>query len=157
MEILLHKSKGPGPLSLSTSLAARIWCSHCCKGPLSGWEPRPELSLRPPEVRGTRTKEQLTSEKSQPWVLLARPQAGPVVSDFGSIHCHLPNMVVSAQRSAFCEIAEIQGSSPAQDPLSKEPWQKEKVWYFFVVNDSWLSKIMICYDFLIIQSIHICI
>ena len=35
--ILFCKVERPGPLSLTTSLVARIWCSHCC-------DPSPALS-----------------------------------------------------------------------------------------------------------------
>ena len=40
--VLFCKAKGPGPLSLTTGLVARIWCSpHCDPASVSGWEPMP--------------------------------------------------------------------------------------------------------------------
>ena len=41
VEILFCKAKGPGPLSLTTGLVARIWYFHCCDLTwISGWEPK---------------------------------------------------------------------------------------------------------------------
>ena len=42
VEILFWKAKGPGLLSLTTSLVPRIWCfHHYDPAPISGWEPKP--------------------------------------------------------------------------------------------------------------------
>ena len=42
VEILSYKAKGPGPLSLTTGLVARIWCFHYLnQAPISDWEPKP--------------------------------------------------------------------------------------------------------------------
>ena len=42
VEILFWKAKGPGFLSLTSDLVARIWCFHHCEwAPVSGWEPKP--------------------------------------------------------------------------------------------------------------------
>ena len=39
VEILFCKAKGPGPLSLTTGLVARIWCFHHHNpASISGWE-----------------------------------------------------------------------------------------------------------------------
>ena len=39
--ILYHKAKGPGSLSLTTGLVARIWCSHRHHlASISGWKPK---------------------------------------------------------------------------------------------------------------------
>ena len=44
VEILFCKAKGPGPLTLTTDLVARIWCSyHHDLASISGWEPKPPL------------------------------------------------------------------------------------------------------------------
>ena len=42
VEILFWKAKGPGFLSLTSDLVARIWFFHHCEwAPVSGWEPKP--------------------------------------------------------------------------------------------------------------------
>ena len=42
VEILFCKDEGPGPLSLTTGLVARIWCFHHCNLALiTGWESKP--------------------------------------------------------------------------------------------------------------------
>ena len=52
VEILFCKVKGPGPLSLTTGLIPRIWCSHCQNSAsVSGWEPKPRSKPLPPEIR----------------------------------------------------------------------------------------------------------
>lgn len=107
-----HRSSGQGLVLSALQTGLSLW---------AGAQAHSAASLRPPEVRGTITKEQAHLREKSAGGLPARPQAGLVVNDLGSIHSHLPNVVVSAQRSAFCEIAEVQGSSPAQDLLSKEP------------------------------------
>ena len=39
--IFFSKAEGPGPLSLTTGIAAKIWCSHHCDpASISGWEPK---------------------------------------------------------------------------------------------------------------------
>ena len=55
VEILFCKSKGPGPLSLTTGLVARIWFFHCCNPtPTSGWEPKPgSKPLQPEAINST--------------------------------------------------------------------------------------------------------
>ena len=39
--ILFCKAEGPGPLSLTIGLVARIWCFHCCDPATISWEPKP--------------------------------------------------------------------------------------------------------------------
>ena len=43
VRILSCQAKGPGPLSLTTGLVARISCCHHCEpASISGWEPKPQ-------------------------------------------------------------------------------------------------------------------
>ena len=43
VEILFCKAKGPGPLSLTTGLVARMRCRHHCElASISSWEPKPQ-------------------------------------------------------------------------------------------------------------------
>ena len=55
VEILFYKAKGPGPLSLTTDLMARIWCFTAAVQPQSlAGSPSSAPSrcrLRPPEIR----------------------------------------------------------------------------------------------------------
>ena len=59
VEILFCKSKGPGPLSLTTGLVARIWFFYCCDPtPTSGWEPKPgSKPLQPEAINSTQGQE----------------------------------------------------------------------------------------------------
>ena len=54
VEILFSKARGPGPLSLTTNLVARIRCFHYRNlASVFGWEPKPHSSLcrpRPPKI-----------------------------------------------------------------------------------------------------------
>ena len=54
VEILFCNAEGPGPLSLTTNLVARVWCFHYCNlASVFGWEPKPHSSLcrpRPPKI-----------------------------------------------------------------------------------------------------------
>ena len=48
--ILFCKAEGPGPLSLTTDLVARIWCFHCCFPATISWEPKPCSKPLPTEA-----------------------------------------------------------------------------------------------------------
>ena len=54
VEIIFSKARGPGPLSLTTNLVARIWCFHYRNlASVFGWEPKPHSSFcrpRPPKI-----------------------------------------------------------------------------------------------------------
>ena len=51
VEIIFCKAEGPGPLSLTAGLVARIWFFyHCNLTLISGWKPKPHSKLLQAEV-----------------------------------------------------------------------------------------------------------
>ena len=55
--ILFSKAEGPGPLSLTTGLAAKIWCSHHHDlASVSSWEPKSRSKPLQAEVTGDHFK-----------------------------------------------------------------------------------------------------
>ena len=54
MEVFFCKAEGPGPLSLTTGLVARIWCfNHHNLALISGWKPKTHFKQfrpSPPEM-----------------------------------------------------------------------------------------------------------